>query len=109
LIDLNDETFEAVFADKKPMIVLFWAEWCPLCLKLIDLFEEMEREASENEQYSSTLFVKIDNERCPALSDRFGVDVMPTVIAFYDGRINDVRTGFREKWEYGEMIIRIIN
>jgi thioredoxin 1 len=109
MIDLTDETFDKVFDEKKPMIVLFWADWCPLCLKLIDLLEEMETEAGESEGVSETLFIKVDNEANEKLSDRFAVDVMPTVIAIADGRISDVRTGFREKWEYGEMIVRINN
>jgi thioredoxin-like negative regulator of GroEL len=109
MIDLTDETFDKVYGEKKPMIVLFWADWCPLCLKLIDLLTEMETEASDNAAVSNTMFIKVDNEANTKLSDRFIVDVMPTVVAIADGKISDVRTGFREKWEYGEMIMRINN
>jgi thioredoxin 1 len=109
MIYLTDETFDKVYDEKKPMMVLFWADWCPLCLKLIDLLTEMENEAAESEAVKNTLFIKVDNEMNTKLSDRFNVDVMPTVIAIADGRISDVRTGFREKWEYGEMIVRINN
>jgi thioredoxin 1 len=109
MIDLTDETFDKVFDEKKPMIILFWADWCPLCLELITLLTEMESETLESEAIKDTLFIKVDNEVNTKLSDRFNVDVMPTVIAIADGKISDIRTGFREKWEYGEMIIRINN
>jgi thioredoxin 2 len=108
MTDLTDKTFEAVFSEKKPMIALFWADWCKLCLDLIDRLSEMETEAADT-AYSQTRFVKIDNEANPELSERFNVTVMPTVIAFADGKICDIKIGFREKSEYGEMIHRINN
>jgi thioredoxin 1 len=109
MTNLTDETFEAVFEEKKPMIALFWADWCKLCLDLIDRLSEMETEAADMPAVERTQFVKIDNEANPKLSERFNVTVMPTVIAFADGKICDIKTGFREKPEYGEMILRINN
>jgi thioredoxin 1 len=111
MIELNDKNFDELFAEKKPLFVFFWADWCTICLDLLTLFEEMEKEAAVAEKpgLSSVVFAKIDNEKNLALSEKFSIEAVPTVIAFADGKICDVKTGLREKAEYGEMIIRLVN
>ncbi|MDR0903795.1 MAG: thioredoxin family protein [Ruminococcus sp.] len=91
---LNTDNFDE---HKDNMVVLFYANWCPLCIILLDelrLFEEKSRERIKI----------IDFDENNELAKRFNITGVPTAIAFRNGQIADVRPGFRETVQYREMI-----
>jgi thioredoxin 1 len=99
-IDLTNGAFE-----NQTAMIFFWADWCTLCLNIIDVFDEIEKEAVP--PYDSVALLKVDFEPNPALCEKYDIMVVPTVVAVKNGRISDIRSGFREKWEYTEMLMRI--
>jgi thioredoxin 1 len=78
---VGSETFaDEVLASPLPVVVDFWAPWCRPCdaiePHLLALAEEWRDRAR---------FVRVDVDANPALSARYGVLSLPTVVLFAGG------------------------
>ena len=81
--DVNTADFatEVIERSKEvPVLVDFWAEWCGPCKTLSPTLERLTTEAG-----GSVELAKIDVDQNQALAQQFGVQGIPTVIAFKDG------------------------
>ncbi len=72
-----------------PVLVDFWAPWCPPCMMLKP---EVERLASELGDRAKVAFVNVDEE--PELAARFGVTSIPALFVVKNGRRADAWTGY---------------
>jgi thioredoxin 1 len=84
---------------KSGALILFWADWCPLCIIMLDIFRELDTEYGDRICIGSVIFD--DN---PKLQKKYEVYGVPTAIAYKDGEVIDVRPGFRDKEQYADMI-----
>jgi len=81
-IELNDANFEAVaLASDLPLLVDFWAPWCGPCRAMAPAFEQAGRTLK-----GRALFVKVNSDDNPALSTRFGIRSIPTLLRLERGR-----------------------
>lgn len=77
-----DETnFETeVLQAARPVLVDFWAEWCPPCRKLGPMLEKVAPEIEERLK-----IVKVNVQEVSSLATRYGVMNIPTMILFKEG------------------------
>lgn len=84
---LSSATFdEEVKGSAEPMLVDFWAEWCPPCREIAPFLEEIATEKA-----GSLRIGKLDVAEYPEMSTRFEVQSIPTLVLFKDGVLTDLR------------------
>ena len=93
MIEVTDDTFtREVLESERPVLVDFWAEWCPPCHRLSPLLDEL---ATEYE--GRVRIVKLDVDANPRVTREYGVMSMPTLTVFHNGQIVVQTVGARPK------------
>ncbi|GIG61645.1 thioredoxin [Longispora fulva] len=93
LVTVTDETFAAtVLAADRPVVVDFWAEWCPPCRKISVSLAELA------EEFDGRLdFVALNSDDNPRTTRDYGVMSLPTLLVFRGGEVVGSLVGARPK------------
>jgi thioredoxin 2 len=71
-----------------PVVVDFWAPWCGPCLQMAPAFEEAALAMPLKAQ-----FVKVNTDEQQALGAQYGIQSIPTLILFKNGKEADRISG----------------
>ncbi|WP_407071939.1 thioredoxin [Rhizobium subbaraonis] len=89
--DLIKDTTTATFAKdvidasrQQPVLVDFWAPWCGPCKQLTPVIEKVVTEAA-----GRVKLVKMNIDDHPSIAGQLGIQSIPAVVAFVDGRPAD--------------------
>ncbi|MFI0794258.1 thioredoxin [Micromonospora rubida] len=93
LTAVTDATFaETVLAADRPVVVDFWAEWCPPCLAVSRSLAELAGEFGDRLRV-----VTVNTDENPATARAYGVMSMPTLLVFQRGEVVGSIVGSRPK------------
>ena len=92
-VEITDANFdEMVMNSDKPVLLDFWAEWCGPCRLIGPLVEEIA-----NEQGEKAVVGKVNVDENPAVSMKFGIRNIPTILYIKGGEIVDKQVGATSK------------
>ncbi|RLI06992.1 thioredoxin [Candidatus Bathyarchaeota archaeon] len=85
VIELNEANFDdAISTASKPVLVDFWAVWCPPCRVMSPIVEELARDYA-----GRAYFAKVNVDENQGLALRFRVMSIPSFLLFKGGRLVD--------------------
>ena len=82
------EFLEEVLRETIPTAVDFWAPWCGPCKMVSPVLEDIA-----DKHPGKIKVVKVNSDENPGLSQRFGIQGIPTIILFRDGKEVDRLVG----------------
>lgn len=92
-MNVNDDNFEAeVIESETPVLVDFWAPWCPPCRMLSPVMDEI---AAEKEGVAKIVKVNVDENQ--ELAKRYKVQSIPLLLFFKGGELKDQLLGAANK------------
>jgi putative thioredoxin len=106
VIEVNEADFATQVIERSrqvPVVVDFWADWCPPCRMLTPVMEKVA-----NEPEAGFDLAKVDVDANPRLQAAFRVQSIPTVIAFRDGSPVSTFTGAIPESAFRQFIAGIV-
>ena len=98
--EVSDSNFESdVLKSDKPVLVDFWAQWCAPCRMLAPTVEAV---AQSYEGKATVVKLNVDDN--PAVSQRYGIKGIPTLILFREGKEVERVVGATSKESITRMI-----
>jgi thioredoxin 1 len=93
VLTVTEATFDStVLQARLPVVVDFWAEWCPPCKWLNPVVEDLA-----TEQAGRLLVAKVNADANPGLVRRYGTLSLPSLLVFVDGAERARLIGARPK------------
>lgn len=88
-LHVSDSNFAAeVLEADRPVLVDFWAEWCPPCKAMSPTIDALAEELAADFK-----IVKLDVDSNPGITVAYNVRAMPTLMIFKDGAPVDIKVG----------------
>src|SRR5262245_38458757 len=100
VIEVNESGFEElVLQSDKLVLVDFWAPWCGPCRAMGPAVDAVAKKFS-----AEATVVKLNVDENPAVSPRYNIHGIPTLILFKEGKESGRLVGLRSESEIGALI-----
>lgn len=97
---INDSNFKQEVLEEKGLVLVdFFATWCGPCKMIAPILEELSGELTD------VKIVKVDVDQSPETASTYGIQSIPTMKLFKDGKEVQTTVGFLPK----EQIVSMIN
>lgn len=104
VIHVNEENFQSEVMDSKlPVLADFWAPWCGHCTKLSPVLDELADDMGDKIKV-----VKINVDENKALTQKYGIMSLPTMILIKNGEKVEKLLGFMPKSAISDKILSFL-
>lgn len=97
--ELTDSTFDKFIDSNSIAVIDCWAPWCGPCRRMTPILEEVSEELKGRAGVA-----KLNVDENQAISARFGIRAIPTLLIFKDGVLVDTLVGLRGKDDIIEFV-----
>lgn len=103
-LTLTTENFKSeVMESSEPVLVDFWAGWCGPCRMVGPIVEELAEEFD-----GLAKIAKVDVDAEPELAGGLGIQSIPTLLFFRDGKVVDAVVGAQPKQVLADKLSALI-
>ena len=92
MLELTDANFDQMIKEYPMVVVDCWAPWCAPCRIVAPIVEELAKDYQGKITFGK---LNVDNNR--AVSTRFGIMSIPTLLMFKNGQLVDQKVGAMPK------------
>lgn len=100
-IHLTDESFADEVRKPGLLLVDMWAAWCGPCLRIAPVLEQLARDYA-----GKVRFGKVNVDENPGTAGQFGIQSIPTLLVFKNGKLVDGIVGAVPRQEIEGVIAR---
>lgn len=86
-VEITDSNFDQFVKENENVVVDCWAAWCGPCRMLSPIIEQL------SEEKTNIAFAKLDVDKNRAVSMRYGIMSIPTLLYFKNGALVDKTLG----------------
>lgn len=98
----SHKAFQSIIKEHKNIIVDFYASWCQPCKKMMPILEKVVVSLD-------VTLVKVNVENCKELTEKFGIESLPTLIFFKGSTQVGQSMGYKDEKQLKNIIKNVFS